>query len=187
MEIYLLRHAQTVANEQGINGSRTDSPLTDAAKIFIQKLIPALNKNHYDIVFVSPLKRTLETVQPYLDSLPERRKPEIIKSSLITERDLGELTNTPKGYIEKYRLEHQVVDKIAWRPPQGESVLDVLERAKLFLLQLKTHFAGKTVLICSHQNFLHGLELLILNRSSADFFNHDLPKFENGEIRKYIL
>lgn len=186
MKIFLLRHAQTLDNLSGINGARTNSPLTDEGKKQTKQLIPQLKKNKYDVIFVSPAHRTLETVQPYIDSL-KKFKPEIISSNLIHERDLGELTGTPKGAINKYKEENNIKeDKIVWRPPKGESILDVTERAKEFLKLLKEKYSNKSVLICGHQNFLRCLELLLLKKSPYEFYSDNPPKLKNGELRKIL-
>lgn len=186
MKIFLLRHAQTLDNELGVNGSRTNSPLSENGKNQIEKLIPKLKRNKYDIIFVSPAHRTLETIKPYLDSL-KIAKPKVISNELTHERYLGGLTGTPRGAITKYKEENNIKDdKIVWRPPKGESILDVTERAKKFLKLLKDNYPNKSILVCGHQNFLRCLELLLLEKSPYEFYSYNPPILKNGELRKIL-
>lgn len=186
MKIFLLRHVQTLDNAAGINGSRTNSLLSEEGKNQAKKLVSQLKKNKYDIIFVSQVHRTLETVQPYLESL-KKAKPEIILSELTHERDLGELTDTPKGAITKYKEENNIKDdKIVWIPPKGESILDVTERAKKFLELLKEKYSDKSILICGHQVFLRCLELLLLDKSPYEFYSDNPPILKNGELREVL-
>jgi broad specificity phosphatase PhoE len=182
MKIYLLRHLPTTDTEQGINGSQTDTPLSESSLQRAQELVPKLSKHTYDLFIVSPLIRTRQTIQPFLETLDETN---VIEEPLTIERDLGRLTNTRKGdgKIEKSQQD-QGGDTIAWTPLEGESILDVYERAKQFLEKLKIMDA-ESVLISGHQNFLRNLELVLLDRSPYEFYSEQPPLLENGEMREY--
>ncbi len=188
MKLYLLRHAQTLHNKEGINGSQTPSPLSEEGKKLSQDIIPILKKYQFDVVIVSPLHRTLETIKPFLDSLPDEKKPGVVVDELTIERDLGKLTGTRKGEIGKYKEQHNITtDPISWIPPKGESILDVRERAIRFFDLLKKNHREQSILICGHQNFLRNLELLIISRPVTDFYSDNPPRMENGEIREYDI
>jgi broad specificity phosphatase PhoE len=182
MKLFILRHFPTADNELGINGSQTDTPLSKSGEEQAIKSLEKLSENTYDLFIVSTLQRTLQTIQPYLDTLDN---PEIIREPLTIERDLGLLTNSRAGdgKIKKHR-EEQGTDRISWKPPGGESILDVYERAKIFLTKINKLEAG-TILICGHQNFLRCFEMILLNRPIEDFYSSDPPRLENGEIRLY--
>jgi len=186
IKLYLLRHSPTKDNEQGINGSQTDTPLSEKGKKLARGLIPKLSKKNYDLIIVSPLKRTFQTIQPYLDSL--KQKIPVKTNSLTIERDLGDLTNTVAGdgQIKTHR-EKSGQDRIAWIPPNGESILDVYKRAKKFLQEIKNKFPKRTILICGHQNFLRCFEMLILNRPISDFYSDNPPRLKNNEMRYYKI
>ncbi len=181
MKIYLLRHAQTRDNEHHIYGSRTDTPLSKTGKDSAINLVSVLERNKYDLIIISTLQRTLQTVQPYLDTLTN---PIVITDERTIEHDLGDLTNTidGDGKIEESQKQ-QDNDKISWTPPNGESIRDVSVRAKEFLNSLCTEYSKKTILVVGHQHFLRCFELLLLNRPIDDFYDLDPPMFENGELR----
>lgn len=184
MKIYILRHLQTTDNEQGINGAQTDTPLSEAGKMRAQELVLILSQNTYDAFIVSPLRRTLQTIQPYLETL---HNPEVLTEPLTIERDLGIFTNSRDGdgLIKKSRDE-QGVGNIAWTPPQGESIHDVHERAKTFLSKI-SKMQYESVLVSSHQNFLRCFEMCLLGRPIEDFYSDQPPLLGNGEMRMYEI
>ena len=184
VKIYLLRHVQSDDTEKGINGSHTNSSLSNAGRKEAEKLIPILSKNHYDIFIASPLKRTKETIEPYLHTL---ENPTVLVDALTNERDLGKLTNTTREQLKNYIEEHKITDRIAWQPPQGEAILEVYERAKRFLKHLQENYPSKNILICGHQNFLRCLELLILGRSIYEFYSYEPERLKPGEMRTYDI
>ena len=184
MKIYYLRNTLTTDNEQGINASQTDSPLSDEGKKQATDLIEILAKKTYDLFIVSPLQRSINTIKPYLDTLDN---PKIIVEPLITERDLGLLTNSKvnDGQIAKHQKESKM-DKVSWMPPQGESIKDVYLRAEKFYDKL-FRYKCNSFLICGHQNFLRCLEFVILDKPIEDYYSDNPPCLVNGELRSYIV
>ena len=183
--VYLLRHTSTKDNEQGINGSRTDTSLSEKGMLQAKNIVHSLLKYKFDLIFVSPLVRTYETIKPYLASLD--KPPLVVTEPLTIERDLGIFTNTAQGdgFIPN-DIEAQGVGKVEWKPKNGESTKDVEKRAIKFYEVLKDAPA-ENILICGHQNFLRCLELTILEKEINDenFFGENPPRLDNGEIRKY--
>lgn len=128
--IYLLRHSSTVDSEQGIRGSRTDTLLSELGKKQSFSIVSILNKYEFDLIIVSPLQRTIQTLYPYLKTLTI--KPAIITEGLITERDLGKFTNTKKGdgKIEK-DMKKSGKTNVDWVSLGGESIINVGETSKI--------------------------------------------------------
>lgn len=185
--LYFLRHASIPENELGINGSRTDSPLSEKGIKEAKELVTALSKHNYDLIIVSPLRRTRQTIQPYFDSLKQR--PTALVDQLTIERDLGDFTNTRSGDGKiPADISAQGKDKTAWQPKGGESTVQVGYRAQQFLEEIKKR-KEKSVLICAHQNFLRCLELIIRGEPIDDehFFSESPPRLKPGEIRVYSL
>lgn len=183
--LYLLRHCVTADSEKGINGGQTDTPLSENGLKAATDLIPILSKNIYDLVYTSPLQRTRQTIEPYLNSLGV--KPLVVVEPLTIERSLGILTNSISGDGQvPASIKASGKSKVDWRPEEGESTFDVSVRASKFLEILKTRDESN-ILICAHQNFLRCLELQIQNIPISDetFFSDSPPKLEPGEIRVY--
>lgn len=185
--LYLLRHCLIPENELGINGSRTDSSLSENGWETAKKLITSLSKQNYDLIIVSPLRRTSETLQPYLDSL--KQPPIVLTDPLTIERDLGEFTNTKAGN-GKISADQAAQAKswTEWQPKGGESTVEVGVRAEKFLKKIQRR-KEKSILICGHQNFLRCLELIIRDAPIDDehFYSESPPRLKSGEIRVYEL
>lgn len=181
MKIFFLRHAESLGNEKRIADSVMDTELSERGIIDAKKLVSVLSQNSYDIFIVSPLKRTLQTLGPFLITFGN---PKIIKDPLTIERDLGEFTGSPMGTFTKYCQDNSF-DMVSFRPPEGESIADVYERAKEFLLKIKKNYSDKSILICGHAIFLHCLEFLLRGISLKDFYSFE--RLKNGEIKSYQL
>ncbi len=185
--IYLVRHCPTKDTEQGINNARVDTPLSEKGQIQADNLVAKISENKYDLIIVSPLQRTYQTVKPYLSTL--ERPIQIITDELCTERDLGKLTGTVVGDgVIPNAIEESGLSKTEWKPEGGESTKEVYARATKFFEKLKD-YPSKSILICSHQNFLRCLELVIQGKEVNDenFYSENPPRLETGEIRKYVL
>ena len=63
MNIYVLRHGQTVLNVQGKFQGRIDTELTEVGINQVKKSEAELKKISFDKVFVSPLKRAIDTAK----------------------------------------------------------------------------------------------------------------------------
>lgn len=184
MKIFLLRHAPTLDNEKNINGSQTDTPLSKKGVEIAQHIVNELANNKYDVIYVSPLQRTIQTIQPYLETI---ENPNVIVSVLTIERDLGDLTNTVGQSMIIKSQEEQGVDEIKWVPPNGESILDVKGRAEKFADVLQQNNTHQSILICSHQIFLRNLEFVLTNRPIEDFYTDHPPLLKNGELREISI
>ena len=187
MILYLLRHALIPENELGINGAQTDSLLSKKGEKQARLLVETLSQQVYDTYIVSSLQRTLQTLAPYLAT---QVNPDVAVDSLVIERDLGRLTNSVKGDGKKESsILESGVSEVKWCPPGGESIADVSLRARTFLTKITTDYENKTVLLCSHRNFIRCLELLILKKPlTVDTYFHESPTIiENVELRRYEI
>jgi broad specificity phosphatase PhoE len=182
MRLVLLRHVESISNKDHIADSQIDLGLTEEGASHSVKLIKKLQKYPFDVIVVSPLERTSETIKPFLNVLKD--KPKVLVDKSTIERNLGSFSDTDFGEFQKYCKENNL-DKVFHRPPGGESISDVYKRAEKFLNYLKTKFKDKNVLVCGHKNFLLCLEILIKNKDIANYYAY--RPFKNGEIREYKL
>ncbi len=182
MELFIARHAKSICNEKEVNASCYEEycgGLSEEGKKQAKELIAELSKQKYDKVITSPLKRAIQTLEPYLETLEE--KPKVIISKLITERDLGELSGTKRGKVGEYQKEHNVTDKVSWIPPKGESLIDVYKRAEKFIKWLKENCStNDKILLSSHSVFITTLLIAIDKGDIKKFYELDRP--ENGSL-----
>ncbi len=186
IKLYVIRHAQGLCNENKLAASISEKHCGGLSKLGekqAEELVPKLLKNKYDVIIISPMIRTYQTIIPYLKTF--ETPPKIIISSLVLERDLGQLKGKTLAETKKYREKLNVEDKVSWLPPKGESILDVYERAKKFINYLKKEFKGKSVLLCSHSVFLRALDVFLDEGNVKDFYTYKEP--QHGVIRKYKI
>jgi len=181
MKIYLLRHAESTSNKSNFADSQTDSILSLEGQEDANRIKIELQKIQPEIFFVSPLKRTRQTVQPFLDTL---NNPIIIESDLLLERNLGTFTGTPMNTFQKY-CEDNHLDKVSTRPPNGESLMDVCVRTSIFLKEIKSKYTNKKILICGSKNNLMCLQIEIEGKNIADYYSFE--SFKTGELRGFDL
>jgi len=184
MKIFLLRHAHSVGNEKKVVDSISAKfdYLSKEGEREAKELIPILNKYDFNVIIVSSLKRTIQTIEPYIKTLS---KPKITINKLTLERDAGEFTDKPIKSLRNYRKSLNKKEKISLRLKGGESILDVYKRAKKFLNYLKKNFKDETILICGHKNFLMCLEIVLTNKKIENYYSYSPLK--NKELRKFKL
>jgi len=179
MKIILLRHAETTSNKSNKADSQIDAQLTNKGQKNSKELISKLKELKINVFVISPLKRNLQTIQPFLNTI---NKPKIVINDITIERDLGDFTGTLIGTFQKYCNDNGY-DKVFYKPKNGESIADVYERAKKFLSFLEENYGNKTVLVCGHKNFLMCFELAIKSLNIKDYYKFSF--LQNAEIRKF--
>ncbi len=179
MKLFLLRHTESLGNKKKIADSIMDFGLSKKGKKEAKDLVPILAKGEYDFFIVSPLKRTIQTIQPFLITLV---KPRVVIEALTVERNLGEFTGTPRGTFTRH-CEQNHSDRVSCKPKNGESIADVFERAKEFLALIAKKHKDRSILICGHQVFLHCLTLILTDKPVKEYHLH--KRLANGEIRKF--
>lgn len=181
MKLYLIRHAESIANEKNIADGQLDFELSKKGQERAKKYIKILNKNKYDVFIVSPLKRTIQTILPFLNTL---KNPKVLVNELTIERNLGKFQGSKLGAFQKYCAENNL-DRVTTRPKGGESIMDVKNRAKKLVDYLRQNFKNESILICGHKNFLLCLEIILTGKSIKDFYSY--KPMENEEIRVFEL
>lgn len=109
-----------------------------------------------DKVYSSDLSRAVETVKPIADALGL----DIIKTKLIREIHLGKWQNefiadVPLLYPDDYK--RYCDGSGTQRAPEGESYVDVRERALLFMEQAESSDDGKTIVCATHGGFTRAM------------------------------
>lgn len=107
----------------------------------------------FDICFSSPYKRTKRTAEGIVSKLSS--KPRIYVDNRIREKEFGVLHGYTSGQIRDlfpHEFESRARDGKYWyRLHGGENYPDVEQRLHSFLDKLVRDYAGKSVLIVTHQ------------------------------------
>lgn len=179
MEIYIVRHGETLWNrDKKLQGS-TDIELSEYGRYLAIETGNNLAGVHFDKVFSSPLKRAYETaclIRP-------TQKDEIVTDDRIRELNFGiyegktmpELKSDPNGYFqyffdapEKYHA-----------PEQGESLESLCGRASDFLQNVIEPLSNscQRIMIVAHGAINKALMMHVKNES-------DMSRFWAGNLQR---
>ena len=173
MKLTIIRHGQSEWNKLNLFTGFKDVDLSDEGVIEAKQ---CLTNEKYDIAFTSNLKRAYKTCEIIKEETKQNFN--IIYDEALNERDYGDLTGNNKIQIAKKFGEEQVQlwrRSVEVRPPNGENLLDVINRVKKYYNQniLPELNTNKKVLIVAHGNSIRALLVIM-----GIFKLEDIPKFE---------
>ncbi len=181
MNIYIIRHGETELNRQGIvQGSGVDASLNDKGSRQAQAFYEEYRQVDFEIIITSKLKRTHETIAPFLrEDLPWEQFAEINEISW----GVMEGQKPDAAMIQRY----QSITK-AWDAGDfdagvtgGESARMLGERLENFVRTLKTR-PEKNLLVCMHGRSLRALVCLLKAESLTQ-----MSKFPHSNTGLYLV
>lgn len=149
VRVYIIRHGETEPNTRFACVGRSDVPLNDTGLMQAEELCNRL-KTEPDAIYMSPLCRTHQTINPYLKCHPDI--PAYISPYLI-ERDFGiweDLSFKQIEELDPVRYKEWQDNYIEYTIPHGESLMEVQKRVDIFLDKLLPMYDGKTVFLVTH-------------------------------------
>lgn len=175
--LILLRHGQSIWNQQHIFTGWCDVALTPFGEEEALKAKEALKDFKIDAVFVSALKRAQDTATIVLG---DRHPKTFVSSKALNERKYGALEGKSKEEIKRIYGEEQVQ---RWRrsyeerPPEGESLKDTCDRVlPFFKAEIEPRLKeGQTVLIAAHGNSLRALMKYLEGLSDEEIVGVEIP------------
>lgn len=174
-EIYFLRHLKTINNDLQIISGQSDS------NIVCKDLTIPLEPCKFDKIYCSPSSRCKETLAFFKEKIASAH--DIVFDKHLLERHMGDFEGMRK---EKVALMYPdfFIDgmfDVFKTPPKGESYDCFKERVENFYNKYISNDCK--ILICSHNQTLKMLRLLILKKRVT----HEEWKrysFKNGELVK---
>jgi broad specificity phosphatase PhoE len=174
-KIYIIRHGQTDFNLQNIvQGSGVDSSLNAQGRVQAMAFFQRYKRIPFDKVYTSALKRTKETVEPFLAmGIPVESMAGLNEISWGTKEGY-KITPEEDEYYH-YMLKQWELGNTSLRIEAGESPEDVVRRMQPALDHILAREQEKTVLICMHGRAIRILLCLLLNYplKSMDMFEHE--------------
>jgi probable phosphoglycerate mutase len=148
----LLRHAHSVANEEGILAGRTDGiELSRIGLAQAAQLSKSLRSWKINRFISSPLERCRSTIN---QTARERRK-RISSSSDFIEMDYGMWSGRKLKSLHKEKGWKKVQKQpLTFRFPQGESFEDAAKRINKGLRELAKKYPKETILIATHGDII---------------------------------
>ena len=186
-DVYFLRHGQTDYNKKGIvQGRGVNSDLNAQGMKQAKAFFEMYEKEGFDLIVSSSLKRTSQSVNPFiLSGLDYVQKPE------IDEMDWGihEGKNPDPGMKEGFEsmLEMWRSGDFSARLEGGESLIDLAHRLSDFISFLEKSPYSK-ILVASHGRTLMCLMCLLDGQSLSKMDSYGQPnmglnkaRFEDGK------
>lgn len=188
MDIYLIRHTKT-DTLKGLCYGQSDVALAESfpeeAHLLQQKL-PELKSN--SLLFSSPLTRCVK--------LAERLSDNVTTDARLLELDFGDWESRRFDDIDDEVLQHWTDNFVHVAPPNGESFIDLYERAGSFWQDVVQGMpmASEQILIITHAGVIRALFAYILKLPPANSFQfqvdvgsvHKLQHFDNYTYINYI-
>ena len=160
--LVVCRHGESEWNLLGKWTGKTDVSITEKGKEDSRKVGKLLKGIHFDAVYTSDLKRTVETYAAQLEGMEYGEDIPHVSSTELAERHYGELTGMNKWEV-KDKIGETEFNGIrrGWNHsvPGGETLKDVHDRAAPYfdaeiLPRLRN---GENIMMVSHGNTIRAL------------------------------
>jgi broad specificity phosphatase PhoE len=173
-KIYIIRHGQTDFNLRGIvQGSGVNSSINDKGKLQAQAFFDTYHHIPFDKIYTSALKRTTESVQPFIDlGIP------FVPLDGLNEISWGKKEGQPITLEEdayyNWMLNQWQLGNTHERIEGGESPDDVTHRQEGAINYIMSKPRESNVLICMHGRAMRILLCRLLNYPlrCMDMFEH---------------
>jgi broad specificity phosphatase PhoE len=172
--LYIVRHGQTDLNKQGIvQGRGRDTNLNDEGRRQASQFYKAYKDVKFDKIYVSELKRTQQSVQPFIDlGIPFQKLAGLDELAWGVYEGQPATTENKAAFLQLMR--NWLNGKLDEKFEGGESPNEVKERQLQALDIIMSHEDEKTVLICMHGRALRLLMCILTEQplTEMDTFPH---------------
>lgn len=154
MILTLVRHGQTESNYLEVCQGSTNNMLNDTGRRQCQRLRDKIKNNHYDVCYMSPMIRTVETAMILIGDRvamnPDKR---------LIDRNLGELEGKDRSLYDakKYWDYNLNSNDLGVEPVQ-----DIFKRCEDFLDYIYDKHKGQNVLIVAHAATIRAIRHIVL-------------------------
>ncbi|MCS6821620.1 MAG: histidine phosphatase family protein [Microscillaceae bacterium] len=172
--LYIIRHGETDFNKQSIvQGSGVDTDINEVGKAQAQAFFEYYQHVHFDKIYISTLKRTAQTIEPFL-----AKKIPVEKCTYLNEISWGINEGLPISPERDAFFQYMIAE---WKKGNlnigiegGETPLQVQARQQHFIDLILQRPEERTILICTHGRALRILLATLLNYplSEMDTFEH---------------
>lgn len=168
MNIYVLRHAQSVANQMKLVCGSRDFPLSEIGQEQAIKIQEHLSSFNFDKIYCSPLKRAVSTILNF-------KSKNVVYEQSIKELDTGDYSEM---ILEKL-WNYNACFRTPWLFPDlryknGETFREMTDRIGTWFKEEKKKWnQNDNILIVGHEGTLRTI-YMVLNEFSLD----DYPDFD---------
>lgn len=182
MKLIITRHGETEENKEGIIQGHLPGKLSADGIQQAKKVAERLKDEKIDFIYSSDLDRTWNTAKEIIKHHPEAK---VETTEDLRERNLGEFQGRKRSEFD--------LSNGALEPKEGESMLQLYERAAKFLEQILPKHRNDTVLLVGHNGINIALIANIMGkpcdemRSVGKQHNTSVNIFEIDEDRNHTI
>jgi probable phosphoglycerate mutase len=179
MKLILTRHGETVENLEHVMQGHMPGRLSDKGIQQAKRLALRLKDEKIDFIYSSDLARAADTAKEiarYHPGTPVRLTQE------LRERDIGEFTGRNKkafGLTSKDFFVHQL------KTVKGESIEQLVDRAKRLLEKLAKKHRDDTVLFVAHSTINKAILTALLDKPVA--YMHEAENVPNTAVSVFEI
>ena len=147
--IYMIRHAKSIANDNGMFGGITDYELSQEGLVQAKALADRLKNYEINKIYCSPLKRAIETITP----TAKMKDMDINIDNDLREINVGTWENILREDLRKmYPEENKYIDETEYYTGMAgqEETIDVANRMYGTILKIAKDNLNKNIIITSH-------------------------------------
>ncbi len=187
MEIYFIRHGETLWNTLKIFQGSSDSPLTELGILQAEKLSKKLKNIEFTDFYSSPMGRTTQTTKIIMGD----RKQKIKFIEEFKEISMGDIEGVPRSeFEEKYPKEFYDFfnNPVDYDPKvyHGENYYEVIERVKKGLDKLLSYLNDNDrIVVVTHGVTLKALFHIITKEKMDELGAAKVPQNTSVSIVKY--
>jgi broad specificity phosphatase PhoE len=172
--LYIVRHGQTDLNKQGIvQGRGKDTDLNDEGRRQAGQFYEAYKAVPFDKIYISELKRTQQSIQPFIDlGIPYQKLAGLDELAWGIYEGQAATPENKAAFLQLMR--DWLHGKLDEKFDGGESPNEVKERQLQALETIMAHPEEKNVLVCMHGRALRLLMCVLtgLPLTQMDTFPH---------------
>ncbi|MFA6193366.1 MAG: class I tRNA ligase family protein [Parcubacteria group bacterium] len=172
-KLFLVRHGEAENNVKRIilsHPKEGENPLTEKGQKQIEELAGYLEDKRIDVIFSSPIQRTVETAE----IISKKTGAEIIIDAKLTEVECGKLEGTDwDSFIKLYP---QMLNPDRTDSNGMEGLEDIRDRLVSFIDGLNKKYKGKNIVIISHGNPLRVMKGILLSMKKEETLNESMHK-----------
>ena len=147
--IYMIRHAKSIANDNGMFGGITDYELSQEGLVQAKDLADRLKNYEINKIYCSPLKRAIETITP----TAKLKDMDVNIVDDLREINVGTWENILRDDLRKmYPEENKYIDETEYYTGMAgqEETIDVANRMYGTILKIAKDNLNKNIIITSH-------------------------------------
>lgn len=172
--LYIVRHGQTDLNKQGIvQGRGRDTDLNDEGRRQAEKFYAAYKDVPFDKIYISELKRTQQSIQPFIDlGIPYEKLEGLDELAWGIHEGQPATPETKAAFLDLMR--NWLDGNLDTKFEDGESPNEVEIRQRQAMGIIMSHPEEETVLICMHGRALRLLMCILTDQplTQMDTFPH---------------